>query len=139
MTYYATGQVPAPIDQVFGVLTDPARMPEWLPGCDRAVTQGFVGQGARIQARFPGSRMTEFEVVDYAPPHRFGWVERGQRNGWRLWFRLNATGGATAVTICEVWAPTSLAAWVWGKLVRRRHAQRQVGLILENLQAIIVS
>jgi uncharacterized protein YndB with AHSA1/START domain len=139
VTFCATGHVAAPIDQVFEVLTDPARMPEWLPGCNRAVAAGMVRQGARIEARFPGSRVTVFEVVDYAPPYRFGWVERGQRNGWRLWFRLNATGSATAATICEVWAPTSLAAWLWGKLIRRRHAERHVGVILGKLRSIVAS
>jgi uncharacterized protein YndB with AHSA1/START domain len=139
VTFCATGQVPAAIDLVFAVLTDPTRMPDWLPGCTRAEITDLMRQGARIQARFPRNRVTEFEVVDYAPPYRFGWVERGQRNGWRLWFRLNATGRATAVTICEVWAPTSVAAWVWGKLIRRRHPERQVGAILATLQSIVPS
>ncbi len=109
VTFCATGRVPGVIDNVFAALTDPARMPAWLPGCGGAVSDDPIGQGVHIRARFR-SRVTEFVVVDYAPPHRFGWAERGQRRGWRLWFRLNATAGGTALTICEVWAPASLGA-----------------------------
>ncbi|HEX4574791.1 MAG TPA: SRPBCC family protein [Gemmatimonadales bacterium] len=133
VSFYATGRVPAGIDALFALLTDPARMPEWLPGCDAAVSDGPIGQGVHIRARF-GSRVTEFDVVDHVPPHRFGWAERGQRKGWRLWFRLNPADSGTAVTIGEVWAPASLTAWVWGQLIRRRQPQRHIEEILARLQ-----
>jgi uncharacterized protein YndB with AHSA1/START domain len=136
VTFCATGRVPGLIDTVFAVLTNPARMPEWLPGCGGAASDDPIGQGVHIGARFR-SRVTEFVVVDYAPPHRFGWAERGQRRGWRLWFRLNAADGETALTICEVWAPTSFGAWVWGHVIRRRHPERDVQQILERLRHIL--
>ncbi len=134
--FCATGRVPTVIDQLFAVLTDPARMPEWLPGCGGVVSDAPIGQGVYIRARFR-SRVTEFVIVDYAPPYRFGWAERGQRRGWRLWFRLNVADTGTALTICEVWAPASLGAWVWGHLIRRRHPERHVEQILERLRPIV--
>jgi uncharacterized protein YndB with AHSA1/START domain len=135
VTFCATGRVPGGIENVFATLTDPARMPEWLPGCSGGASDDPIGNGMHIRARF-GSRVTEFVVVDYAPHYRFGWAERGQRKGWRLWFRLNAEAHETAVTICEVWAPASLGAWVWGRLIRRRHPERHVEQILERLRRI---
>jgi uncharacterized protein YndB with AHSA1/START domain len=116
VTFCVTGRVPGGIENVFAALTDPARMPEWLPHCDGAVSDDPIGQGVHIRARFM-SRVTEFVVVDYTPPYRFGWTERGQRKGWRLWFRLNAAASETAVTICKVWAPASLGASLRGRLI----------------------
>lgn len=107
-------------------------MPEWLPGCGGAVSDAPIDRGVRLRARF-GRRVTEFEIVDYAPPYRFGWVERGQRRGWRVWFRLTAAESGTTLTLCEVWAPASLSAWVWGHVIRRRHPERHVEQILERL------
>ncbi|HEX4601530.1 MAG TPA: hypothetical protein VH116_09095 [Gemmatimonadales bacterium] len=133
VSFYAAGRVPTEIDGLFALLTTPARMPEWLPGCDGAASDGPIEQGVPIRARF-GSRVTEFDVVDFVPPYRFGWAERGQRRGWRLWFRLNAADRGTALTICEVWAPATLAAWLWGRLIRRRHPQRHIEQILARLQ-----
>src|SRR5438093_5845720 len=55
---------------------------------------------SRFRARF-GARLTEFEIVDFNRPQTFGWAERGQRQSSKVFFRLDATGGATAVTIQE--------------------------------------
>jgi hypothetical protein len=135
VTFCATGEVAAAIADVFAVLTDLARMPAWLPGCGGAASDDPIGPGVHIRAHFR-SRVTEFVVIDYAPPFRFGWTERGQRKGWRLWFRLNAATRGTDLTICEVWAPSSLSAWVWGRLIRRRRPERHVQQVLERMRRI---
>jgi uncharacterized protein YndB with AHSA1/START domain len=128
--------VRAPIDRVFALLSDPARMPEWLPGCSAVATAGPLKNGARLKARF-GTRLTEFEIVDFAPPNTFGWVERGQRRGSKTFFRLDFVGGATAVTVRDVWTPHSLGAWVRGRLLPKRKVQRQLKAILQNLQHLL--
>lgn len=128
--------VRAPIDQVFGVLTDPGRMSTWLPGCEAIESTGPVRKGARLTARF-GERRTEFEVVDCAPPNTFGWVERGQRRGAKLFFRLDSTGGSTAVTIRDVWTPASFAAWVRGRFFEKRQVRRRLNAILQNVRTIL--
>jgi len=33
VSFRYSGTVPAPIDKVFALIADPARMPEWLPRC----------------------------------------------------------------------------------------------------------
>jgi uncharacterized protein YndB with AHSA1/START domain len=138
VSYAAVDRLPAVIQHVFTVLTDPDRIPEWLPGCDGAHTDEPIKRGVYIKARF-GKRMAQFEITDYAPPTSFGWSERGQRRSSTLGFRLYAVGSSTTVTVSEVWAPTSLAAWAWGRLISRRNPQRHVALILEKLRTTVAA
>ncbi len=128
--------VRAPIDRVFALLSDPARMPEWLPGCSAVETEGPLKHGARLQARF-GTRLTEFEIVDFAPPNTFGWVEQGQRWGSKTFFRLDFVGGSTSVTVRDEWTPRSLGAWVQGRLLPKREVQRHLKAIVQNLQRLL--
>src|SRR6266700_1558548 len=130
--------VRAPVDRVFALLTDPQRIAQWLPGCDGVQSQGPLKKGARFTARF-GARQTEFEIVDFTPPTTFGWVERGQRKGWKTFFRLDAGAGATAITIRDVWTPRSLAGWLRGRFLEKRRVQSQLKAILENLGKILAS
>ncbi len=109
--YTLIDHVSAPVERVFALLTDPGRMADWLPGCDAVVAEGPLKRGDRFRVRF-GRRPTEFEVVDFTPPHRFGWVERGERKGMETLFQLVFIGAATRVTIREMWMPQSLGAWV---------------------------
>src|SRR2546429_9304433 len=90
--------VPVSIERVFALLTDPGRMAEWLPGCAGTQTDKPLKKGVRFKVRF-GERTTEFEVVDFTPPTTFGWVERGERNGWKTFFRLDPSAASTAVTV----------------------------------------
>jgi uncharacterized protein YndB with AHSA1/START domain len=128
--------VSAPIVQVFALLTDLGCIVKWLPGCDSAESEGPLRKGARFRARF-GQRMSEFEIVDFAPPATFGWVERGQRKGTRLYLRLDSSGSNTAVTLREVWTPHSFGAWVRGHLFERRKVQLRLRNILENLRSMV--
>ena len=136
VTHTLIDHVRAPIDRVFALLSDPARMPEWLPDCSAVETEGPLKNGARFKARF-GTRLTEFEIVDYAPPSTFGWVERGQRMGSKTFLRLDFVGGSTSVTVGDVWTPHSLGAWVQGRLLPKRKVQRQLKAILQNLQHLL--
>ena len=128
--------VGAPIEEVFALLTNPGRIPQWLPGCDAVEPAAPLKRGARFKARF-GTRVTEFEVVDFNPPATFGWVERGQRKGWKTLFRLDSSGGATAVTVRDAWVPQSFVGWVRGRFFERRNARRHMSRILENLRNVL--
>src|SRR5881409_2063103 len=128
--------VRAPVDRVFALLTDPQRIAQWLPGCDSVQSQGPLKKGARFTARF-GARQTEFEIVDFTPPTTFGWVERGQRKGWKTFFRLDEAPGSTAITIRDVWIPRSVVAWIRGRLLEKRRVQGHLAAILENLRRLI--
>src|SRR2546425_5798367 len=110
----------APVDRVFQLLTDPARFPLWLPGCSSAEPPaGPMKKGSRVKVHF-GSRATTFEVVDFAEPYTFGWVEIGARTGCKMLFQLDFAGSLTAVTIKDVWDPPSLVPLLRAKLRPRR-------------------
>src|SRR3989442_6904246 len=124
--------VRAPIDRVFALLSDPARMPEWLPDCSAIEIAGPLKNGARFKARF-GTRLTEFEIVDFAPPNRFGWAERRQRTGSKMFFRLDFVRGSTSFTVRDEWTPHSLGAWVHGRLLPEPAVRLDLTASLHNL------
>jgi uncharacterized protein YndB with AHSA1/START domain len=130
--------VNAGVAQVFALLTDPNRIARWLPGCDGVESNAPLRKGVRFKARF-GQRVSEFEVVDYAPPATFGWAERGERKGARLFLRLDASGTATAVTVREVWTPRSFVAWIRGRFLERRQVQRRLQTIVQNLRTLLAA
>ena len=125
--------VVAPVERVFQLLTNPARFPDWLPGCSGAEHQGPVKKGARVKVRF-GTRNTTFEVVDFGEPYTFGWIERGARAGCKTFFQLGFAGSLTAVTIKDVWDPPSLGALVRAKLRPRRSTARHLDRTIQNLR-----
>src|SRR5437867_4859636 len=98
--------VPVSIERVFALLTDPGRMAEWLPGCAGTESDKPLRNGVRVKVRF-GERTTEFEVVHFTPPTTFGWVERGERNARKTFFRRDVTAASTAVTVRDVCDPGS--------------------------------
>jgi uncharacterized protein YndB with AHSA1/START domain len=136
VSYTLIESVGAPVVQVFSLLTDPSRIAKWLPGCDAVKGDVPLRKGARLRARF-GDRMTEFEIVDFTPPATLGWVEHGQREGAKLFFRLDPSGATTAVTVREVWSPRSFAAWVRGRFFERREVRRRLQAILQNLRHLL--
>jgi len=128
----------APVVQVFALLTDPGRIAKWLPGCDGVDSSGPLKKGVKFTARF-GARTSEFEVVDFAAPATFGWTERGQRKGTKLFLRLDVTGSTTAVTIREIWTPQGFLAWVRGRFFERRQVQKRLQTIVQNLRSLLAS
>jgi len=74
-----TGTVGVPIDEVFELLTDPTRMPEWLPSCTAAVPgPKRRGKGDRHRLHFERQgRKTDavIEIIEYERPTSYGWVE----------------------------------------------------------------
>jgi uncharacterized protein YndB with AHSA1/START domain len=136
VAYTLINSVRAPTDAVFAALTDPVRMPDWLPGCTGVQSDGPLQKGARFAVHF-GARQTAFEIVDFVRPATFGWVERGGRKGWKTFFRLDAVGGSTTITIRAVWVPHSFLAWLRGRFLEKRTGQRQLEAILNNLQSVL--
>jgi len=126
--------VVAPVERVFQLLTDPARFPLWLPGCSSAEPTGPMKKGSKVKVHF-GKRATTFEVVDFAEPYTFGWVEIGARRGQKMFFQLDFAGSLTAVTIKDVWDPPSLVARLRAKLrPRRAPAHHHLDRAIQNLR-----
>ena len=90
-------EIRAPLDVVWGVLTDFAAYPEWNPHIRRVL--GTVKQGARIalHSQPPGGRMIVMRptVVTWEPPHELRWrstfVSRRLFSG-EHGFRLESSG-----------------------------------------------
>ena len=125
--------VQVPMAQLFAFLASPGRMPDWLPDCTRVEYEAPLKRGAKFTARF-GERVSEFEVVDYAPPATFGWAERSGRRGSKIFFRLDGNSGLTALTIREVWTPRSLLAWLVGHVRQRREVTRPLKNVAERVR-----
>jgi uncharacterized protein YndB with AHSA1/START domain len=136
VTHTFSHSVPAPIEQVFALLTDPGRIPDWLPACTEVQSDGPLKQGMRFNVRF-GDRVTEFEVVDFARPAAFVWAERGERKGRRMFFRLAGLGESTALTIRDVWMPPSRGAWLHARIWDRRSVQRHLDQIGRRLRSVV--
>ena len=132
-------KVGAPIEKVFALLSDPARIPEWLPACQAAETrgQGPLRKGARLKVRFGATRETEFEIVDFTAPNTLGWAERGLRKGHKTFFRLDFAGATTALTIRDVWTPPSFNAWVRGRFFQKRDVPRVLDGTVQNLRMAV--
>ena len=134
VTHTFSHSVPASVDQVFALLTDPERIADWLPGCTAVQSDGPLKQGARFKVRF-GDRVTEFEVVDFARPAAFAWAERGELKGRRTFFRLAGSGDSTAVTI-HAWIPHSRRAWFHTRIWDRR-SNHQLHEILRSVRRVV--
>ena len=130
-----SGVVPAPIEKVFALLTDPARIQHWLPGC-RTVkphTPGPLTKGSRLSVWF-GKRATTLEIIELSPPTAFSWADREKRIGSQTQFKLQFAGGTTIVTMRDVWIPMSLGHLLRGRLLGRRNSRRTFEAVLDNLR-----
>jgi uncharacterized protein YndB with AHSA1/START domain len=128
--------IKVPMVQVFELLSDPTRIHQWLPGCTGVQCDVPFKKGARFTAHF-GPRVTQFEIVDFAPPATFGWVEHGGRTGWKTFFHLEGTGGSTALTVRDLWIPQTFGAWLRGRFFEKRKVERQLYGIVENLRRLL--
>jgi len=140
-SYIFSGTVAAPIETVFALLTDPARMPDWLPGCRAARPSGAgLKKGTRFRLQMQSrlrTRELALEVIEYAEPTTFGWAELGPRSGTKTFFKLQFDGGATGVTMKHIWAPRGFSAWVRGAWRRRRQIQKQFDASLQNVRKLL--
>ena len=134
----SSGLVGVPIEEVFELLSDASRMPEWLPNCTAAVPSPTKkGKGDRHRLHFErDGRKADcvIEVIDFVPPTTYAWVEIVHRRGARTFFKLQFQGGATRITMKHVWTPSGLRAWLLGHFYRRRSAHRMFDGLLQNLR-----
>jgi len=136
LTY--SGLVGVSIEEVFALITDPTRMPEWLPNCTNVVPgPGRGGKGDRHRLHFErNGRKADavIEIIEYVPPTTYGWVEIIYRRGSKTFFKLEFQGGVTRITMKHVWIPSGIRAWLLGQFYRRRNAHRMFDGLLQNLR-----
>src|SRR5687767_862717 len=100
-----SGDIAAPVDEVFALLVDPRKIPDWLPGCYGVGGAPLLHKGARLLVRF-GPRTADLEITDFIPPTTLGWAEHGARAGSRTFFQLGFAGATTSFRIKHVWTAT---------------------------------
>ena len=136
-----SGSIGAPIEKVFALISDPTRIPQWLPHCSAVVPAPEIrGKGDRHRIQFEhGTRPRDavIEIIDYVPPTTFGWVEIYQRRGSKTFFALAFQGGSTRITMKYVWAPVNWRSWLLGQFFRRRNAHRTFDALLQNLRKVL--
>ena len=140
LTY--SGTVVAPIERVFELIADPTRMPQWFPQCRAAVPApepNRKGARHRLQLLRDGPPIdAEIEILEYAPPTSYGWVETYHRAGSKTFFALQFDGGSTRITMKYIWRPPNLRTWILGHFYRRRNARRTFDALLQNLRTLLM-
>ena len=131
-----TGTLPATQAEVFALLTDPARISQWLHGCRGVSPVAPIKKGTRLNIEFARGT-TEFIITDFAPPNTFGWTEHGARQGTMTHFKLEFAGSRTTVTMRMTWAPKTLRAWILGTILRRRSARRMFDTAMIELRRLL--
>ena len=141
VSFTYSANVPAPIDRVFALISDPLRMPEWLPSCvavKATTSDRMAGKGARYKLTFQRDthqHESVIEIIDFSAPHTFGWVEIYHRAGSKTFFALGFEGGSTKVSLKHIEIGELGTGHAAGHLVdveqvrehpiwRRRHRER---------------
>jgi len=76
MTYETTITIDAPADEVWAVLTDVERWPEWTASMQKVErrSEGDLTVGARIRIKQPHLPAITWDVTDIDPGRRFSWT-----------------------------------------------------------------
>ena len=130
-------RIPAPAEQVYAVLADVARWPEWLDTVDAlvlldgAASPPGVGDRARIrQPRLPAATWTVTEVV---PGHHFTWASTapGLRFAGHHVVEPDGPDACTVTLGIDQQGPLrGIARLLWGRLTQE-YVERE-GMCLEK-------
>jgi len=126
--------IPTPISKLFEILSDPSRIPTWMPHCHAAKCDGPLRKKSRVTLEF-GRRSVEVTISEFTAPTSLGWTERKPRDGAQVFFQLDFGGGTTTLTVKEVWPTSGIRGW-WGKLFGRRNAKKRFDGMVQNLRKI---
>ena len=133
-TFTFSAQIPAPMSELFDILTDAARIPTWLPQCHAASSDGPLRKKSRLTLEY-GRRTVTVVISEFTAPTSLAWTEQKPRHGAQLFFQLAFGGGTTTLTVKEVWPATGIRG-LWGKLFGRRNAKRRFDGMVQNLRKI---
>lgn len=91
----AQAVVSGPPERAFGVLTDVANWPDWVPACDDVSSAALQ---ETFEVTWEGHRFEVF-VGEHVPPHRIGWLGIGGGVTLYQTWLLTETDGATEVVV----------------------------------------
>ena len=140
-------QVPAPIDSVWAIVSDPEQALNFMSGVTRweVASQHPDGLGARYRMLFRvGSAEVGglIEIVEWLPPSELAWTSvtgLDQRGRWRL---REAPGGRTRVELRLAYgvAGSGLPGWIAERIAAPtvsghvRRSLEQLGRLVEHQQ-----
>lgn len=115
--------VPAAPAQVWAVISDVGRWPEWLPTVDAVerLDDGPLRVGSRARVRQPRLPRALWEVTELVPGRSFTWEAAGPglRSIGRHEVVPDGSGSQVTLGIEQTGPLAWLAALVWGRLTRR--------------------
>ncbi|OBJ14098.1 SRPBCC family protein [Mycobacterium sp. 1245801.1] len=144
-TLTASAQVRASADQVYAVIADVTRIPEWSPETRRATWLSpnlFRAWNRRRLGRW----RTDAEVVDAWPGHKFSFVVQAMGGDWTQWTYLiepGTTAGTARLTeTFRMCVPLPLGAVVFERLFlfvrdRRSDLQKNLETSVGRIKAIV--
>jgi uncharacterized protein YndB with AHSA1/START domain len=130
-----TLEIARPIDEVFGYLTDVARIPDWQASAEEAKLEGELGPGARIREvrSFMGRRAAStMEITEYVPPKRFSLHSVEGPITYAVEHALESVDGGTRVTLTGRGETNRVPRLMLGTV--RRTIERQFVKDLETLK-----
>ena len=122
MSAARTQLVPAPADQVWALISDPQRRPQWDAACLSATVDA---DGVERITGHDGD-VVEQTAVDVEPGQRIGWLQRGPDGGAAprvvVQIALTAQGASTVVRLRQDWpargrATGRLSRWILTRMI----------------------
>lgn len=144
-TLVASVDVRAGADQVYAVISDVTRIPEWSPETTRAewlAPNRFQAWNRRRLGRW----RTVANVVEAEPGHRFSFVVQAMGGDWTQWTYLiepGSTAGTTRLTeMVRMCVPLPIGAVAFERLFlfirdRRRDLQKNLDVSVDRIRRIV--
>lgn len=136
-TVLVEAKVPAPIEEVWRVLSDCTLAHLWVPDTSerRLITSPPLGIGSRWEehglARGKRYRMT-CEVIDWDPPHRLSYQHTGAREAGVQWIETFSLAPEDDGTLVQLRLDYTLARGGIGALYDRLFFRRDIRQTMEN-------
>ncbi len=115
--------IDAPASEVWAVLSDVARWPEWTPTIDsvRRFDEGPLRLGSRAEVRQPRLPKATWEVTELVAGRSFTWEATGpgMRTIGRHQVVADGDGALVTLGIEQLGPMGAVAAWVWRGLTQR--------------------
>jgi hypothetical protein len=144
-TLRASTEVRASAEQIYAVISDVTRIPEWSPETRRAewlAPNRFQAWNRRRLGRW----RTLANVVEAEPGHRFSFIVQAMGGDWTQWTYLiepGTTAGATRLTeVFRMCVPLPWAVVAFENLFlfvrdRRTDLQRNLDVSVAGIRAIV--
>jgi Polyketide cyclase / dehydrase and lipid transport len=144
-TLTASAEVRASADQVYAVISDVTRIPEWSPETKRAewlAPDRFRAWNRRRLGRW----RTVANVVEAWPGHKFSFVVQAMGGDWTQWTYLIEPGSAAGTTrlteTCRMCVALPFGVVVFERLFlfvrdRRSDLQANIDLSVERIRRIV--